>query len=92
MEVTLSNRLVDSFQCAAQGSGRDSPQDEPPLEDLVGMMREHNVPYLVRACIDLDLREGCLYTLTPLPLLKLFPDKCRLSIVRKRFFVFLVNL
>ena len=30
-------------------------------------MREHDVPYLVRACIDLGLRAGMWYTLTPDP-------------------------
>jgi DNA polymerase epsilon subunit 1 len=38
---------------------------EDPMSSLVDM-REHDVPYLVRACIDLELRAGCWYTLTPL--------------------------
>jgi hypothetical protein len=37
-----------------------------PLSSILDM-REHDVPYLVRVCIDLNLRAGCWYTLTPLP-------------------------
>eukprot|EP00571_Detonula_confervacea_P015151 CAMPEP_0172308022 /NCGR_PEP_ID=MMETSP1058-20130122/8746_1 /TAXON_ID=83371 /ORGANISM="Detonula confervacea, Strain CCMP 353" /LENGTH=2557 /DNA_ID=CAMNT_0013020353 /DNA_START=95 /DNA_END=7768 /DNA_ORIENTATION=- len=36
-----------------------------PLSILIDI-REHDVPYIVRVCIDLDLRAGCWYTLTPL--------------------------
>ena len=38
---------------------------EDPLSTLLDI-REHDVPYLVRVCIDLNLRAGCWYTLTPL--------------------------
>ncbi len=38
---------------------------EDPLSSLLDI-REHDVPYLVRVCIDLNLRAGCWYTLTPL--------------------------
>ncbi|KAL3782437.1 hypothetical protein HJC23_006010 [Cyclotella cryptica] len=34
--------------------------------DTLKDVREHDVPYVVRACIDLSLRAGCWYTLTPL--------------------------
>lgn len=30
-------------------------------------MREHDVPYIMRVCIEFNLRAGCWYTLTPLP-------------------------
>ena len=39
---------------------------EDPLAVLIDI-REHDMPYLVRTCIDLNLRAGCWYTLTPLP-------------------------
>jgi DNA polymerase epsilon subunit 1 len=45
------------------------PEDRQPNKDpmdTVQDIREHDVPYVVRACIDLDLRAGCWYTLTPL--------------------------
>ena len=38
---------------------------EDPLDSILDI-REHDVPYTVRACIDLDLRAGCWYTLVPL--------------------------
>ena len=37
-----------------------------PTDALVDI-REHDVPYLVRASIDLGLRAGCWYTMTPVP-------------------------
>ncbi|EED94471.1 DNA polymerase [Thalassiosira pseudonana CCMP1335] len=40
-------------------------QKGDPLASLLDI-REHDVPYLVRVCIDLSLRAGCWYTLTPL--------------------------
>ena len=39
---------------------------EDPLASLIDI-REHDVPYLVRVCIDLELRAGCWYTVTPIP-------------------------
>ena len=39
-------------------------QRTDPLSTLIDI-REHDVPYLVRVCIDLNLRAGCWYTLTP---------------------------
>ncbi len=38
---------------------------EDPLASLIDI-REHDVPYIVRVCTDLELRAGCWYTLTPL--------------------------
>ena len=35
-----------------------------PLQNLIEM-REYDVPYVVRVCIDLDIRAGCWYTATP---------------------------
>ena len=37
-----------------------------PLECVIDI-REHDVPYLVRVCINLEIRVGCWYTLTPEP-------------------------
>ena len=50
------------------GGGDVAPTavERDPLSSLLDI-REHDVPYLVRACIDLNLRAGCWYTLTPLP-------------------------
>ena len=48
------------------GSEAITSQRVDPLSTLLDI-REHDVPYLVRTCIDLDLRAGCWYTLTPLP-------------------------
>ena len=43
----------------------ENEQSKDPL-DSIEDIREHDVSYVVRACIDLDLRAGCWYTLTPL--------------------------
>jgi len=37
-----------------------------PMDCLIDV-REHDVPYIVRASIDLGLRAGCWYTMTPVP-------------------------
>lgn len=50
---------VDNIQFIQQ-SGTTNPIE------MIEHVREHDVPYVVRACIDLDLRAGCWYTLSPL--------------------------
>jgi DNA polymerase epsilon subunit 1 len=52
--------MTDNAVGGAAGNNNVDPMDS--IEDI----REHDVPYIVRACIDLDLRAGCWYTLTPL--------------------------
>lgn len=45
-----------------QNEMEDSLKD--PLSNMIDM-REYDVPYLVRVCIDLDIRAGAWYTVTP---------------------------
>ena len=70
----MSNDIV-MYDASYDGSGGDGSSSstadpiiartEDPLSSLLDM-REHDVPYLVRVCIDLHLRAGCWYTVTPL--------------------------
>jgi len=57
---------VNDGSTSEANSGSITAQKEDPLSSLLDI-REHDVPYLVRVCIDLNLRAGCWYTLTPLP-------------------------
>ena len=68
----MSNDIVmydASYDGTADGSSSIADpmiaRTEDPLSSLLDM-REHDVPYLVRVCIDLHLRAGCWYTVTPL--------------------------
>ena len=56
----------DHAASAAAAPAPGAGEDRDPLAGLLEM-REHDVPYLVRACIDLGLRAGMWYTLTPDP-------------------------
>lgn len=49
-----------------QCTGNGDQQKDNTLDQVIGM-REHDVPYTVRTCIDLDIRAGCWYTMTPNP-------------------------
>ena len=52
---------------AGLGGGADHQQPEylsDPLSTLVDL-REYDVPYLVRVCMDLNIRTGAWYTITP---------------------------
>ena len=60
--VTYDADYDHAVAAPAPGAG----EDRDPLAGLLEM-REHDVPYLVRACIDLGLRAGMWYTLTPDP-------------------------
>lgn len=62
MEVLKKNRARNAERVEFMTTD-DTAKD--PM-DLIEDIREHDVPYVVRACIDLDLRAGCWYTLTPL--------------------------
>ena len=56
------NKQVSASDLTSSQSGMASNSD--PLQNLVDM-REYDVPYVVRVCIDLDIRAGCWYTATP---------------------------
>lgn len=47
------------------GAEAITAQKVDPLACLVDI-REHDIPYMVRVCMDLELRAGCWYTCTPL--------------------------
>ena len=79
MDVLATNQrkqkdLGDDFEFVTYNANYDgasseaaiTSQKQDPLSSLIDI-REHDVPYLVRACIDLNLRAGCWYTLTPIP-------------------------
>lgn len=76
MEVLKTNERKrkdqgDEFQFATFDANYNydeaiTTRKEDPLASLIDI-REHDVPYLVRVCIDLGLRAGCWYTLTPQP-------------------------
>lgn len=55
----------DGSSTEAGGSSSITTRKEDPLSSLLDI-REHDVPYLVRVCIDLNIRAGCWYTLTTL--------------------------
>ncbi|KAL7551487.1 hypothetical protein ACHAWF_014678 [Thalassiosira exigua] len=57
----------DAHYDHSSAAGALTARKRDPLE-AVEDMREHDVPHLVRACVDLDLRAGCWYTLTPSPI------------------------
>jgi len=75
MDVLKTNERMrkdqgDEFQFATFDANYNhdeaiTSRKEDPLATLIDI-REHDVPYLVRVCIDLGLRAGCWYTLTPL--------------------------
>ena len=77
MEVLEQNKLKkdsmgDQFEFATYNANYQHNEQEAitetktdPMEQLLDI-REHDVPYLVRVCIDLNLRAGCWYTVTPI--------------------------
>ncbi len=52
------------FQQATNSHNGDDTQTDDVLSHLVDI-REYDIPYLVRVCIDLEIRAGAWYTFTP---------------------------
>lgn len=54
------------FSCSTGHAQEESTttRNDPSLSSLVEM-REHDVPYVVRVCTDLNIRAGAWYTVTP---------------------------
>ncbi|KAL7468775.1 hypothetical protein ACHAXS_009012 [Conticribra weissflogii] len=61
----MDTAFIATYDANYVGDGMGAHKQDP-LDDLLDI-REHDVPYLVRVCIDLGLRAGCWYTLTPIP-------------------------
>ena len=65
MDVLKKNEAKNASRLEFMEVSSSDQQTRDPM-DSIQDVREHDVPYVVRACIDLDLRAGCWYTLTPL--------------------------
>ena len=74
-KVNSEDYIVGALLKQTQNANRSSTNNqnslnENPMDSLVDI-REYDVPYHVRACIDLEIRAGSWYTITPQP------DQCQ---------------
>ena len=59
--------LMRRVNSNCNSNGTSISQRTDPMQNLIDM-REYDVPYVVRTCIDLEIRAGCWYTATPVTL------------------------
>ncbi len=59
---------VDTESAGADGGGGDLPQSSllDPLACIIGM-QEYDISYTMRVAIDLDIRVGAWFLVTPIP-------------------------
>lgn len=63
-EVVRQNKLTEQEESMALYDPALASREVEPMSTLVDI-REYDVPYLVRVCIDMDIRVGAWYTVTP---------------------------